>query len=254
MPLLTPRHRSSLPFYQYKGGDTSLIYKYVLSPLAQYVAEITPTWVAPNLITLTGLLFSVFSSVLTLIYNPTLEANGPRWLSLVTGLCIFLYQTLDNVDGKQARRTGSSSPLGMLFDHGCDAINAGVCAISISSVFGTGWTLGIFFELWCGMVPFYFQTWEEFYMGEMHLPVINGPTEGLLVACFSCVISYVYGAEWWHLPISPESVIGKPILDILSTFIYYGDVIMNKMSPFVEQTLFISLKKRMARHAAALPA
>jgi ethanolaminephosphotransferase len=28
------------------------------------------------------------------------------------------------MDGKQARRTGSSSPLGLLFDHGCDAINS----------------------------------------------------------------------------------------------------------------------------------
>lgn len=26
------------------------------------------------------------------------------------------------MDGKQARRTGSSSPLGQLFDHGCDAL------------------------------------------------------------------------------------------------------------------------------------
>jgi phosphatidylglycerophosphate synthase len=29
-----------------------------------------------------------------------------------------MYQTLDAVDGKQARRTGTSSPLGQLFDHG----------------------------------------------------------------------------------------------------------------------------------------
>jgi len=28
---------------------------------------------------------------------------------------------MDAVDGKQARRTGTSSPLGQLFDHGCDA-------------------------------------------------------------------------------------------------------------------------------------
>jgi phosphatidylglycerophosphate synthase len=32
-------------------------------------------------------------------------------------LCWFL-QTFDAVDGKQARRTNSSSPLGELFDHG----------------------------------------------------------------------------------------------------------------------------------------
>jgi ethanolaminephosphotransferase len=31
---------------------------------------------------------------------------------------------LDAVDGKQARRTNQSSPLGQLFDHGCDAINS----------------------------------------------------------------------------------------------------------------------------------
>lgn len=31
---------------------------------------------------------------------------------------IFTYQTMDNLDGKQARRTGSSSALGEVFDHG----------------------------------------------------------------------------------------------------------------------------------------
>jgi ethanolaminephosphotransferase len=29
---------------------------------------------------------------------------------------------LDNCDGKQARKTGNSTPLGMLFDHGCDSL------------------------------------------------------------------------------------------------------------------------------------
>ena len=43
------------------------------------------------------------------------------------GLC---GQTLDNLDGKQARRTGSSSPLGLLFDHGCDAFNTTVGAVN----------------------------------------------------------------------------------------------------------------------------
>ena len=30
---------------------------------------------------------------------------------------------LDAIDGKQARRTGSSTPLGELFDHGCDSMS-----------------------------------------------------------------------------------------------------------------------------------
>ena len=43
---------------------------------------------------------------------------------------------MDNVDGKQARRTGSSSPLGMVFDHGLDAITAYSLTISIAAVLG----------------------------------------------------------------------------------------------------------------------
>lgn len=34
------------------------------------------------------------------------------------GIGLFVYQSLDAIDGKQARRTGMSGPLGELFDHG----------------------------------------------------------------------------------------------------------------------------------------
>lgn len=43
-----------------------------------------------------------------------------------TALGLFLYQSLDAIDGKQARRTKSSSPLGELFDHGCDSVSTGL--------------------------------------------------------------------------------------------------------------------------------
>jgi phosphatidylglycerophosphate synthase len=36
---------------------------------------------------------------------------------------MWIYSTLDAVDGKQARKTKSSSPLGQLFDHGCDSFS-----------------------------------------------------------------------------------------------------------------------------------
>jgi len=49
------------------------------------------------------------------------EGNIPGWFAIWMGVAQCIYATLDNCDGKQARRTGSSSPMGMLFDHGCDA-------------------------------------------------------------------------------------------------------------------------------------
>jgi ethanolaminephosphotransferase len=39
------------------------------------------------------------------------------YYSFAAGL--WTYSTMDNIDGKQARRTGTSSPLGELFEYVC---------------------------------------------------------------------------------------------------------------------------------------
>jgi phosphatidylglycerophosphate synthase len=44
--------------------------------------------------------------------------NVPSVVWIAVALLLFLSHTLDGIDGKQARRTGSSTPLGELFDHG----------------------------------------------------------------------------------------------------------------------------------------
>ena len=126
---LTNHACRSLPKFQYKGEDRSLLYAYILSPLAAFLVQnCTPKWMAPNTITLSGLMYMIDSYLLIWHYVPTLEvANSdslPRWIFAYHSAAILIYQTLDNMDGKQARRTGSSSPLGLLFDHGCDAINS----------------------------------------------------------------------------------------------------------------------------------
>ena len=52
-------------------------------------------------------------------------AQVPRWACFVCCLGLFIYQSLDAIDGKQARRTNTQSPLGELFDHGCDSLSTG---------------------------------------------------------------------------------------------------------------------------------
>ena len=58
-----------------------------------------------------------------LVYDYTFKKNIPSWTFFFAAFCIFVYSTLDAIDGKQARRTKSSSPLGQLFDHGCDSFS-----------------------------------------------------------------------------------------------------------------------------------
>lgn len=70
------------------------------------------------IVTLIGTMFIIVSTGLLGFYAPHLIEEAPPWVYLNCGISMFIYQTLDAIDGKQARRTGLSSPLGQLFDHG----------------------------------------------------------------------------------------------------------------------------------------
>jgi len=49
---------------------------------------------------------------------------------------LLLSCVLDGTDGKQARRTGSSSPLGELFDHGLDSWCVSMFTLNVYSIYG----------------------------------------------------------------------------------------------------------------------
>ena len=78
--------------------------------------------------TLFGLLCNIVAfsiAALLIADNPT----PPPWTYLACAFLIWAYMIADNSDGKQAFRTGSSSPLGEALDHGCDSM---VVAVSTS--------------------------------------------------------------------------------------------------------------------------
>jgi ethanolaminephosphotransferase len=110
--------------YKYVSPTCTPLEKYILVPFWEAVVQCVPKWVAPNLLTLAGWICMVVPTILFLILDPTFSQDLPPWLYYVTAISIFLYQTFDGIDGKQARRTKTGSVLGELFDHGCDAITA----------------------------------------------------------------------------------------------------------------------------------
>ena len=99
--IFTKADVSGLINYKYRGGDSSPIYIFILSPLAQSIVELSPRWIAPNILTLSGLLFSIVACFLTIFMNSTLDDSGCYWLHLLSALSLFSYQTMDNMDGKQ---------------------------------------------------------------------------------------------------------------------------------------------------------
>ncbi|VAI84023.1 unnamed protein product [Triticum turgidum subsp. durum] len=149
----------TLKRYRYSGQDHSVVAKYVLQPFWSRCVTLFPLWMPPNMITLMGFMFLLTSSLLSYIYSPHLDTAPPRWVHLAHGILLFLYQTFDAVDGKQARRTSSSSPLGELFDHGCDALACAFEALALGSTLMCG---RLTFCYWVvAAVPFYLATWEQ---------------------------------------------------------------------------------------------
>nr|GMD77181.1 choline/ethanolaminephosphotransferase 1 [Ipomoea batatas] len=190
---------AALHRYKYSGEDHSYVAKYILQPFWRRCVNFFPLWMPeliwPCEITLTGFMFLVTSALLGYIYSPQLDSPPPRWVNFAHGLLLFLYQTFDAVDGKQARRTNSSSPLGELFDHGCDALACTFESIAFGSTSMCGADAFWFWVI--SAVPFYCATWEHYFTNTLILPVINGPTEGLMLIYLSHFFTALVGAEWW---------------------------------------------------------
>ncbi|KAI9877582.1 MAG: hypothetical protein M1830_003511 [Pleopsidium flavum] len=104
---------------------------------------------------------------------------------------------MDNVDGKQARRTGTSSGLGELFDHGIDSLNCTLASLCETAAIGLGPTkTGVFTSL-VPCLPMFFSTWETYHTHTLYLGYFNGPTEGIIIACTVMILSGYYGPQIW---------------------------------------------------------
>ena len=117
---------------------------------------------------------------------------------LSIAFCISTYLNLDAIDGKQARRTGTSGPLGELFDHGCDAINMILTAILIPFILNLPlcsiWAISMTLS---GYAAFFTVTWEEFHTGTLCLDYISGPVEGAWGIVIFSLISSFFGPSFW---------------------------------------------------------
>jgi len=122
----------------WSGEDKSYLYRFVLTPMNIFLIDYVPLWAAPNFITLVGLMAMVVAYAIAYTYSPDFTQPLPRWLYAYAAFTLFAYQTIDNLDGRQARRTGNSSPLGLLFDHGVDALNCTFASLLLATVYQVG--------------------------------------------------------------------------------------------------------------------
>ncbi|KAJ9075300.1 hypothetical protein DSO57_1037420 [Entomophthora muscae] len=152
-----------------------------------------------------------------------LMATCPNWVYFSFGFGLWIYASFDAIDGKQARRTGTSGPLGELFDHSCDALNTtfvGLLAISAIKIEKDWWAIS---HIFISYANFYLTTWETYYTGTLYLSYFSGPVEGLTGVCLCLMLTgYVGNATWAQ---SIRSLLGLSI----GTLPFIPDVPVNKL-------------------------
>ena len=191
-PYISKEHYDNIRNYKYRSADSSISYKYIISPLCNYLVNFFPKWVAPNTITISGFFLNLFYFLVTAHYTKFKGGPVPSWACFFSAFCYLIYQILDNIDGKQARRTNSSSPLGLLVDHGTDACTTFFITCGLGAILGLE-TINQYILLWIMIIiPFYLNTWEEYITGEMSLPCINGINEGTFLVFFlECLVGFI---------------------------------------------------------------
>ncbi|KAK3585400.1 hypothetical protein CHS0354_020112 [Potamilus streckersoni] len=196
MDVLTEIQLRNLKNHVYKATGTSIL-EPAMQVFWRWLVEQIPTSWAPNTLTLVGLALNVVSSVLLFIYSSDGVAEAPRLVYLFVSLCLFVYQSLDAIDGKQARRTKSNTPLGELFDHGCDSVST----VFVMSTTCVALRMGqepmlLLFAVCLAEICFYVAHWQTYVSGTLKFGRID-VTEGQFAAITIHVVSFIIGPSFW---------------------------------------------------------
>lgn len=186
---LTEPEKENVKRWRYSVEDRS-ISTLLLTPFWNFMLNLVPVTVAPNILTLAGFLCLVQSAYLT-YYK---MADYPELVTIANIILLFAYQTLDALDGKHARMTRNCSPVGELFDHTVD--NIGVILIIMTMC----WT----FSMHDPETQWYFVNGVQLVFMWTHLVALKegtiefgrftGPGE-VLLGCIALLGMRLYGLE-----------------------------------------------------------
>ena len=167
MEILTPKQLKTLETHKYSASGTSLADP-VLQVVWNWTIKFIPMRVSPNAITLVGIFVNISTSSLLIFHYLNTSEIAPTSVYMINGLGLFVYQTIDALDGKQARRTFTESPLDELMDHACDSVSTVFLSIAAAITLQLAkhpWIMVMFCLTSC--ITFCFGHWRTYATGTL---------------------------------------------------------------------------------------
>ena len=172
--LLTEPERENLMAWKPVKYDRSLTTK-ILQPLWKFVASLIPDSVAPNLLSIAGMLATIHAFYITIE-----KTINPKFSAIAVCSLVLFYWVMDAVDGIHAKRTKNDSNLGSLFNLSCCIIST----IFLSLTLGSYYELTIQHQWYLMMtIQLILLFWQlgTYKTGKVEFSLVNGPGECLAV-------------------------------------------------------------------------
>ena len=161
--------------YSYSAEDESLVAPVLYTFLVDPLVKVLPYRLPANLITLSS--FTCIAVAFGIAVHGFYVKRYDFWWLIP--LLTLAYLVGDCADGKQARKTGTGSPLGEYFDHFWDSFVTGLLMGILMISFGVTKPFVIvigFFNLYCGQIGAF---WERYKLRVMYFGKL-GTNEGVL--------------------------------------------------------------------------
>lgn len=189
--------------YVYKSVNNSLVDRYVLRHWWPVAIRLVPAKAPANAVSMLGNLGVAFAflilSGLLLGPMPVFGRDHP-WIFAVVALCLFLYQTLDALDGIQARRTGTSGPLGEFVDHWFDSFNAFLIPLGFGLAFPSIPPIVLIVLTFLLSVTDWVLLRAVRKTDTLVFPPLSSE-EGQVIVQLFCLAVWIFGYDLWNRPV-----------------------------------------------------
>ncbi|XP_035230368.1 cholinephosphotransferase 1-like [Stegodyphus dumicola] len=183
--------------YIYNATAGSFLELLFLQKFWMWLVKFVPMRIAPCVLTCLGLAVNLGSCLTLLYFSPDARTEAPAWAFLLCAAGVFLYQTLDALDGKQAMKV-QDTQIEEVYDHGCDAISTVFVGLTTAAACQLGNLPLLMFSFFLlSMLAFYTTHWQDHVTHIMIFGKVD-VSEAQFTVILIHLLTAVFGQHIWR--------------------------------------------------------
>lgn len=183
--------------YSYNATAGSFLELLFLQKFWTWLVQFVPSRLAPCVLTCLGLAINLSCCLILLYFSPDARTEAPSWTYLLCAVGVFLYQTLDALDGKQAIKV-QDTQIEEVYDHGCDAISTVFVALTAAAACQLGNApLLMFCFFMASVIAFYTMHWQDHVTHIMIFGKMD-VSEAQCAVIMIHLLTTVFGPSMWR--------------------------------------------------------